>query len=107
VVALGCVDIFVCSERGVDHYFHIPMSGPPDGWRKVWFFLRNDTDAIGKTKLFTIGVSATATSALPIKYVIKKFFDIDPSTISNQLQDVQVIFMFLLYNLIVYITYLF
>jgi hypothetical protein len=64
--------------------------------------------AIRKTKLFTIGVSATATSALPIKYVIKNFFNIDPSTISNQLQDVQLIFMFLfLYNLIVYITYLF
>jgi hypothetical protein len=35
--------------------------------------------AIRKIKLFTIGVSATSTSALPIKYVVKKFFDIDHS----------------------------
>jgi hypothetical protein len=28
--------------------------------------------AIKKTKLFTIGVSATSTSVLPIKYVVKK-----------------------------------
>jgi hypothetical protein len=29
--------------------------------------------AIGKTKFFTIGVSATSTFALPIKYVVKFF----------------------------------
>jgi hypothetical protein len=64
--------------------------------------------AIRKTKLFTIGVSATVTSALLIKYVIKKFFDVDPSSISIKLQDVQVIVMFLfLYNSTIYITYLF
>jgi hypothetical protein len=45
VAALGCGDIFVRSGRGVDPYFHLLMSGPPDGWRKVWFFLWNDTNA--------------------------------------------------------------
>jgi hypothetical protein len=44
VVALGSVDIFVRSGRGVDPYFLLSTSSPPDGWRKVWFFLRNDTD---------------------------------------------------------------
>jgi hypothetical protein len=60
--------------------------------------------AIRKTKLFTIGVSATATFALPIKYVVKKFFDIDPSSILIQLQDVHTILLFLfLCTSIVYI----
>jgi hypothetical protein len=64
--------------------------------------------AIRKTKLFTIGVSATATFALPIKYFIKKFFDVDPSSISIKLQDVHVILIFLfLHNSIIYIRYLF
>jgi hypothetical protein len=44
VVALGSVDIFVRSSRAVNPYFHLPTFGPPDGWWKVWFFLRNDTD---------------------------------------------------------------
>jgi hypothetical protein len=35
VVALGSVDIYVRSGRGVDPYFHLPTSGPPNGWRKV------------------------------------------------------------------------
>jgi hypothetical protein len=39
------VDIFIRSRHGVDPHFHIPMSVPPDGWLKLWFFLRNDTDA--------------------------------------------------------------
>jgi hypothetical protein len=63
--------------------------------------------AIGKTKLFTIGVSATSTSALPIKYVVI-FFDVDPSSISLELQSLQVNLLFLfLYNSIVYIMHLF
>jgi hypothetical protein len=33
------------SGLGVYLYFHLPMFGPPDGWWKVWFFLRNDPDA--------------------------------------------------------------
>jgi hypothetical protein len=45
VPALGSVDIFIRSGHGVDIYFHLPMSGPPNGWQKVWFLLRNDTDA--------------------------------------------------------------
>jgi hypothetical protein len=48
---LGIVDIFIRSQHVVDPYFHLPMSNPPDGWQKVWFFLRNDTDAL--LSLFT------------------------------------------------------
>jgi hypothetical protein len=44
VVAVGTVDFFIRSEYGVDPYFHLLASGPSDGRRKVWFFLRNDTD---------------------------------------------------------------
>jgi hypothetical protein len=43
-VVLGSVDIFVRSGPGVDPYFHLSMSGPPVGWWKVWFSLRNNTD---------------------------------------------------------------
>jgi hypothetical protein len=32
VVALGSVDFFVRFSRGVDPYFHLSTSGPPDGW---------------------------------------------------------------------------
>jgi hypothetical protein len=64
--------------------------------------------AIGKTKFFTIGVSATSTFALPIKYVVKFFFNVDPSSISVQLQSVQVNLLFLfLYNSILNIMHLF
>jgi hypothetical protein len=45
VAALGIVDIFIRYGRRVDPYFHLLTSGPTDGWRKVWFYLRNDTDA--------------------------------------------------------------
>jgi hypothetical protein len=38
------VDIFVRYGPGIDLYFCLPMSDPPTGWRKVWFFLRNDVD---------------------------------------------------------------
>jgi hypothetical protein len=31
----GGVDFFVRSRQGVDPYFHLPMSGPSDGWQKV------------------------------------------------------------------------
>jgi hypothetical protein len=40
----GNVDIFVRSGPGVDPYFCFSMSNPPIGWKKVWFFLRNDAD---------------------------------------------------------------
>jgi hypothetical protein len=43
VVALGSVDFIVRSGCGVDPYFHLPTSGPPNGWWKVWIFLTNDT----------------------------------------------------------------
>jgi hypothetical protein len=46
VAALGSVEIFVRFGHGVDAYFHLLMSNPLNGWRKVWFFLRNDTDAL-------------------------------------------------------------
>jgi hypothetical protein len=64
--------------------------------------------AIRKTKLFTIGVSATSASVLPIKYVVKIFLDVDPSSISLELQSVQVNLLFLfMYNSIAYIICLF
>jgi hypothetical protein len=44
VLVLGNVDIFIRSRYGVDLYFHLQMSGPLDGWQKVCFFLRNDTN---------------------------------------------------------------
>jgi hypothetical protein len=43
---LGGVDIYVKSGHGVDPYFYLPMSKSMDGWWKVWFFLRNDTDTL-------------------------------------------------------------
>jgi hypothetical protein len=43
---LGCVDIFVRSRPEVNPYFHLLMYDPPVRWRKVWFFLRNDVDAL-------------------------------------------------------------
>jgi hypothetical protein len=44
-VALGCVDISVCSGLEIDPYFSIPLPDPLVGWRKAWFLLRNDADA--------------------------------------------------------------
>jgi hypothetical protein len=44
VAALGSVDIFVRFGHGVDPYFHLPTSGPSDGWQNIWFFVRNDTN---------------------------------------------------------------
>jgi hypothetical protein len=45
VVALGNVDILVCSGPEVDPNFSIPMPDPPVGWQRAWFLLRNDADA--------------------------------------------------------------
>jgi hypothetical protein len=42
--SLGSVGIFIRSSHGVHPYFLLLMYGPPDGWRKVWFFLTNDAD---------------------------------------------------------------
>jgi hypothetical protein len=44
-LVLGSVDFFVQSGPRVDPYFHLPMSNPLVGWQKIWFFLRNNTDA--------------------------------------------------------------
>jgi hypothetical protein len=41
---LGGMDISVKFRHGVDPYIHLPMSESMDGWRKVWFVLRNDVD---------------------------------------------------------------
>jgi hypothetical protein len=46
VVVLGGVGIFIRSGHGVDLYFYLSTSEPPDGWWKVWFFFRNDADAL-------------------------------------------------------------
>jgi hypothetical protein len=45
VVAIDSVHIFIRSNHGFDPYIHLPVTGPPDGWRIVWFFLRNDVGA--------------------------------------------------------------
>jgi hypothetical protein len=45
-VVWGNVDIFVWSRSGVNPYFRFPMSDPLVRWQKVWFFLRNVTDAL-------------------------------------------------------------
>jgi hypothetical protein len=46
VAALGSVDIFIRFSHGVDCYFHLLMSISLNGWQKVWFFLRNDTNVL-------------------------------------------------------------
>jgi hypothetical protein len=46
VAMLGSVDIFVHSGPRVDPHFRLPTSDPPVGWRKVWFFFRNDANAL-------------------------------------------------------------
>jgi hypothetical protein len=38
--------------------------------------------AIGKTKLFKVGMSGSETSTFAIKYVLKKSFDVDASQIN-------------------------
>jgi hypothetical protein len=40
------VDLFIRSGSGVDPYFRLLMSDPQVGWKKVWFFLMNDIDAL-------------------------------------------------------------
>jgi hypothetical protein len=42
----GCVDIYVHIRLGIDPYIHLSVSNPPVGWRKEWFFCRNDSDAL-------------------------------------------------------------
>jgi hypothetical protein len=44
VAVLGGVGLYVRSGHGVDPWFRLPMLGPSDEWRKVWFFFRNDVD---------------------------------------------------------------
>jgi hypothetical protein len=40
---LGCVDLCVRSGQGVDLYYRLSVSNLPVGWRRVWFFLQNNT----------------------------------------------------------------
>jgi hypothetical protein len=53
--------------------------------------------AVGKTKLFFIGMSASTTSTFPIKYVLKKSFTVDTSIVSMSLPDAYVILVFISY----------
>jgi hypothetical protein len=41
VVALGSVDISVCSEPNIDPYFSNPLPDPPVKRQKAWFLLMN------------------------------------------------------------------
>jgi hypothetical protein len=42
--------IHVKSGHGVDPYFNIPIPGTTKGWRKKWFYLRNDVSAFKKAR---------------------------------------------------------
>jgi hypothetical protein len=52
--------------------------------------------AIGKTKLFYIGMSST-TSTFSIKYILKKSFNVESPNVSHALPDSQVILLFNMY----------
>jgi hypothetical protein len=41
----GCIEIYVRTGPGIDPYFRLSVSNPSAGWRKEWFFLRNDARA--------------------------------------------------------------
>jgi hypothetical protein len=43
---LGNVDILVHSRPKVARYFSIPLPNPPVRWRRAWFLLRNDANAL-------------------------------------------------------------
>jgi hypothetical protein len=47
--------------------------------------------AIGKTRLFHIGTSSSASSNFPIKYVLKKRYNVDPSESSISLKVPEVL----------------
>jgi hypothetical protein len=46
VVALGSVDISVRSGPDINLNFSILLPEPPIKWRKAWFLLRNDANAL-------------------------------------------------------------
>jgi hypothetical protein len=52
--------------------------------------------AIGKMKLFNIGMSGSTSSSFTIKYLLKKSFPVDASSFSITLADAQV-HLFLIY----------
>jgi hypothetical protein len=41
----GYVEVYVHTESGINPYFRLLVSNPSVGWRKEWFFLRNDAGA--------------------------------------------------------------
>jgi hypothetical protein len=45
VVVSGGVVIHVWSRQGVNPYFDMPLLESVNGWRKMWFLLRNDAAA--------------------------------------------------------------
>jgi hypothetical protein len=45
-VSLGSVDILVHTGPGSYAYFSIPQPESPVGWRKVWFLLENEANAL-------------------------------------------------------------
>jgi hypothetical protein len=54
--------------------------------------------AVGKMKLFNIGMSGSTSSSFTIKYILKKSFPIDASTVTNTLPDTQVQLLLLYYS---------
>jgi hypothetical protein len=45
VASLGSVNISVCTSPRTEPYFLIPQPGPPVGWRKTWFLLKDEAEA--------------------------------------------------------------
>jgi hypothetical protein len=42
----GGMVVHVKSAHGQDPYLEIPLPSSMKGWRKKWFYLRNDTSAL-------------------------------------------------------------
>jgi hypothetical protein len=53
---------------------------------------------IGKTRLFNIGMSGSTSSSFTIKYVLKKSFPVDVSSVSIKLPDAQVKLLHIYYS---------
>jgi hypothetical protein len=54
--------------------------------------------AVGKIKLFNIGMSVSTSSSFTIKYILKKSFPVDTSSFSITLPDAQAYFFLIYYS---------
>jgi hypothetical protein len=46
MVVWRCIEIYVRTGPRIDPYFCLLVSNPSVGWRKEWFFLRNNVEAL-------------------------------------------------------------